>query len=264
MKLVPGDYDNGASVDNEDEILTSFQTRSQDVYRQVHSERNIAYGNSPRDVFDWLYSDKAHKGTLIFIHGGYWQFCNKDDFAFIADVPLSLGFDVVLLEYTLAPYATLDDICRQTGAALSAVQQRLGQDNSAPVYLCGHSAGGHLASFWQHHEVVDVVLPISGIFELAPLLNTYVNRQLQLTPQQIARLSPARHIPECIKPMTLFYGDAELPELIGQSQHYYTALHEKHLPVSLVPVAGANHYNVLDSLFARDGALIRQLITTGK
>jgi arylformamidase len=64
--------------------------------------------------------------------------------------------------------------------------------------------------------------------------------------------------------MTLFYGDAELPELIGQSQHYYTALHEKHLPVSLVPVAGANHYNVLDSLFARDGALIRQLITTGK
>lgn len=98
MKLVPGDYDNSASVDNEDEILTSFQTRSQDVYRQVRSERNIAYGNSPRDVFDWLYSDKAHKGTLIFIHGGYWQFCNKDDFAFIADMPLSLGFDVVLLE----------------------------------------------------------------------------------------------------------------------------------------------------------------------
>ncbi|MDW5498844.1 alpha/beta hydrolase [Pseudomonas lundensis] len=263
MKLVPGSYDNGSTVDNEDQILASFQSRSQAVYRQVRSERNIAYGDSPREVFDWLYSDKPHQGTLIFIHGGYWQFCRKDDFAFIASVPLSLGFDVVLMEYTLAPQATLDDICQQTGTALNAIQQRLMLNKPAPVYLCGHSAGGHLASFWQHHAVVDAVLPISGIFELEPLLSSYVNRQLQLTQQQISQLSPARNIPERIKPMTLFYGDAELPELIGQSRHYYAALKEKNLPVSLVAVAGANHYNVLDSLFARDGALIRQLTTTG-
>ncbi|CAI1495033.1 alpha/beta hydrolase fold [Serratia quinivorans] len=264
MKLLAGSYDNGSTVDNEDEILTSFQTRSQAVYQQVRSERNIAYGDSPREVFDWLYSDKPHQGTLIFIHGGYWQFCSRDDFAFIATVPLALGFDVVLLEYTLAPQASLDDICRQTGAALNAIQQRLASNKLAPVYLCGHSAGGHLASFWQHHPMVDAVLPISGIFELEPLLTTYVNRQLQLTQQQIARLSPARNIPDRIKPMTLFYGAAELPELIGQSRHYYAALQAKQLPVRLVAVDGANHYNVLDSLFARDGALIRQLTTTGK
>lgn len=264
MKLLAGSYDNGSTVDNEDQILTSFQTRSLAVYQQVRSERNIPYGDSPREVFDWLYSDDQPKGTLIFIHGGYWQFCSKDDFAFIAAVPLSLGFDVVLLEYTLAPQANLDDICRQTGAALSAIQQRLAPNKSAPVYLCGHSAGGHLASYWQHHAVVDAVLPISGIFELEPLLTSYVNRQLQLTPQQITQLSPVRNIPERIKPMTLFFGDAELPELIGQSQYYYAALKAKHLPVSLVAVAGANHYNVLDSLFAKGGALIRQLTTTGK
>ncbi|MNE78616.1 hypothetical protein D3C80_1750390 [compost metagenome] len=50
---------------------------------------------------------------------------------------------------------------------------------------------------------------------------------------------------------------------MGQSLHYYAALREKNLPAELVAVAGANHYNVLDALFAADGALIRQLITTG-
>ncbi|MGO4742453.1 alpha/beta hydrolase [Serratia quinivorans] len=264
MKLVAGSYDNGSTVDNEAAILTSFQSRSQAVYQKVRSERNIAYGDSPREVFDWLYSDEPHQGTLIFIHGGYWQFCRKDDFAFIAKVPLSLGFDVVLLEYSLAPQAQLDDICRQTGVALSAIEQRLATHRRAPVFLCGHSAGGHLASFWQHHPVVDATLPISGIFELEPLLSTYVNHQLQLTGQQIAQLSPVRHIPQRIKPMTLFYGDQELPELKGQSLHYYAALQEKRQPVGLVAVAGANHYNVLDALFARDGALTHLLTTTGK
>ncbi|MNT32586.1 hypothetical protein D3C72_1684790 [compost metagenome] len=85
-----------------------------------------------------------------------------------------------------------------------------------------------------------------------------------MTKQQISQLSPVRHIPQRIKPMTLFYGANELPELIGQSRHYYAALKEKSQPVTLVAVAGANHYNVLDALFAWDGALTHLLTTTGK
>jgi len=80
MKLLAGDYDNGAAVDDENAILTSFQSRSQQVYQQVRAERNIPYSNTSREVFDWLYSAEEHKGVVIFLHGGYWQFCNKDDF----------------------------------------------------------------------------------------------------------------------------------------------------------------------------------------
>lgn len=115
MKPLAGSYDNGATVDNEAAILTSFQTRSAAVYKQTRHENNIAYGNGERETFDWLYSAKQHQGTLIFIHGGYWQFCDKADFAFIAAEPLALGFDVVLVEYALAPAVDLDEICRQIG-----------------------------------------------------------------------------------------------------------------------------------------------------
>ncbi|OMQ24505.1 alpha/beta hydrolase [Serratia oryzae] len=264
MKLLAGDYDNGAAVADEDAILRSFQSRSQQVYRKVRHERNIPYGSVSRAVFDWLYSAEEHKGVVIFLHGGYWQFCNKDDFAFIAEVPLSLGFDVVLVEYPLAPAATLDDICQQVGVALDAIEQREKQRGNRPIYLCGHSAGGHLAAYWQHHPCLQAVFPISGIFELEPLLDTYVNRQLRLTEQQMTTLSPVRNIPQHLTPMVLFYGAAELPELIGQSLHYYRVLKDKGLPVSRYAVAGANHFNVLDALFAAGGALNHQLLKQGE
>ncbi|BEN78938.1 hypothetical protein SMKC082_23480 [Serratia marcescens] len=259
MKPLAGSYDNGATVDNEAAILTSFQTRSAAVYKQTRHENNIAYGNGERETFDWLYSAKQHQGTLIFIHGGYWQFCDKADFAFIAAEPLALGFDVVLVEYALAPAVDLDEICRQIGVALNAIQRRLPPHYAHPVYLCGHSAGGQLAAFWQQHALVDAVFPISGLFELAPLQQSYVNRALQLSARQIETLSPARRLPTSGKPLTLYYGALELPELRGQSQHYHAALRQRGLPADLVAVPGANHFTILDALFAADGALLRQL-----
>ena len=60
---------------------------------------------------------QSSTGDVNFIHGGYWQFCDKADFAFIAAGPLALGFDVVLVEYTLAPAVNLDAICRRGGGA---------------------------------------------------------------------------------------------------------------------------------------------------
>lgn len=264
MKLLIGSYDNGATVDDENAVLQSFQAQSLKIYQKHAHERDIAYGDSSREVFDWFYSTGEHKGTLVFLHGGYWQFCNKEDFAFIAKYPLSLGFDVVLVEYTLAPVATLADICQQIGVALNAIAKRAKQRGGEPVYLSGHSAGGQLAAFWQHHPCVRAVFAISGIFELQPLLATYVNQQLKLTAQQIKTLSPARNIPQSLKPLALFYGTEELPELIGQSVYYHSALQSKGLPARCCPVDGANHFSVLQTLFAANGKVCRELLTYGE
>jgi arylformamidase len=102
----------------------------------------------------------------------------------------------MLVEYTLAPQTTLTEIHRQIGAALDAIGRQPGL--CSPVYLSGHSAGGHLAACWQAHPVADAVLAISGIYELEPLLSTAVNRSLQLTPAEVNDLSPLRHLAEKI------------------------------------------------------------------
>jgi acetyl esterase/lipase len=63
----------------------------------------FSYGEIHGNVLTGLFLPPVKMGTIIFIHGGYWQSCNKEDFAFITAGPLARGFDVMLLEYTLAP-----------------------------------------------------------------------------------------------------------------------------------------------------------------
>ncbi|WON78511.1 alpha/beta hydrolase [Serratia sp. UGAL515B_01] len=265
MKLLAGSYDNGATADDEKAILLSFQSESREIYKDHPHEWDIAYGGPSREVFDWFYSTGENKGTVVFLHDGYCQFCNKEDVAFIAKNLLLFGFDVVLVEYTLAPTATLADICQQIGVAVDAIEQRVKQRGGKPVYLSAHSAGGQLAAFWQHYRCVRVFFAISGIFELEPLLTTYVNQQLKLTAQQTENLSfLVRNIPQSLKPLALLYGTEELPELIGQSVYYHSVLQDKGLLASCCPVNGANHFSALQALFATDGMMCRQLLTYGE
>lgn len=260
MKLLAGSYDNSVTVDDENALLHSMALRSQRVYQQQHHDCDISYGDPARAVFDWFYSSQKPRGTLVFFHGGYWQSCNKDQFAFIAPAPLLAGFDVVLVEYDLAPAVTLTDIYHQVGRALDAIMKRA----RGPVYLCGHSAGAHLAALWRHHPSVQAVFAISGIYDLAPLQTTRVNHLLKLTPGQISSLSPARRPIPSSTPIVLYYGEAELPELIAQSQHYGALMRALGEPVSEHAVADVNHFSVLDSLFTDGGAICRQLISFGE
>ena len=260
MKLANGSYDNSTTVKDEAGILAEFQLRSQQVYQDNNSVRRIVYGDDERENIDWFISSQPARGTIIFIHGGYWQSCNKEDFAFITTGPLMAGFDVMLVEYSLAPRVTLQQIYQQIGAALDTIY--LLADIKMPVYLSGHSAGGHLAACWQTHPLITATLAISGIFELSPLLATTVNRQLQLTEQEVSVLSPLRHPPECSSAITLFYGADELSELIAQSENYAQWFSQNNVPVECVAVAGANHYNILDTLFSTDGLLLESIINS--
>ncbi|WP_434643680.1 alpha/beta hydrolase [Klebsiella sp. I138] len=261
MKLSVGSYDNSTTVDNEAEILADFQWRSQQVYQHNENTMTFSYGPGARERIDWFISPAGKAGTIIFIHGGYWQSCNKEDFAFITAGPLAWGFDVMLVEYTLAPQATLTAIHRQIGAALDAIACQPGLRD--PVFLSGHSAGGHLAACWQAHPRVDAVLAISGIYDLEPLLTTAVNRPLQLTAQEVSELSPLHHIQDQAPPLALFYGSAERAELIAQSENYARALRQLGRPVDEIALPAANHYSILDALFATDGALFNVLCHYG-
>src|SRR6516164_6203218 len=44
---------------------------------------------------------------LGFIHGGYWQMNDEENFAFFVEALLPLGINLAVIEYTLAPAARL-------------------------------------------------------------------------------------------------------------------------------------------------------------
>lgn len=75
-------YDNSRTVANEHEILAEFKRTSLLSYQKFTHIADIQYGTHPRSTLDLFPLEQAKK-TVIFIHGGYWQWCDKSDFGFI-------------------------------------------------------------------------------------------------------------------------------------------------------------------------------------
>jgi acetyl esterase/lipase len=196
----------------------------------------------------------------VFIHGGYWQMNSREDFAYLAEGVAAHGWSVALPGYTLAPEASLTTIAGEIRAALDWLQAKgPGYGIAGPVVLSGWSAGGHLAVLALDHPLITAGLAVSGIFELGPLRDTYINDKLKLTDDEIEPLSPLR-LPVVQKPLTIAYGSREVAALINDSRALHARRAAAHAPGALVPVAGADHFTMLHELRSPRGALVRQAL----
>jgi len=253
-------YNNVAAVGDFPQIMQRFRQRSAETYARHNWRRGVPYGNALRERFDWYTHAQAGAPTLLFIHGGYWQASDKDDYAFIAEGLIEAGFNVGLLEYTLAPEASMSTIVGQIGKALDYLMtHREALNIGQHVVLCGHSAGGHLTALHRQHPLVTLALPISGLMELEPISRCWLNDKLQLSKEEIQRFSPQRLIGDGA-PLLVTVGGDELPELIRHSREYASACREAGQAVSLVELAGCHHFAVLDDLAKADGEHLRALL----
>ena len=253
-------YNNSNAVPGSAALMADFRARSAEVYRDLPCRRGLAYGPLPRQCYDWFAAAPAGAPTYVFIHGGYWQACAKDDFAFIVHGPLQRGFNVVLAEYTLAPQASMTQIVGEIGALLDHLQADRDGLGIAGHWLClsGHSAGGHLTAMHRSHPVVSHAMPISALVDLEPISLGALNDKLQLTAQEVDALSPLRHIGRGA-PVTVVVGDAELPELVRHSRQYATDCQARGENASYVPVAGCNHFSILEDLASPRGVQMMAL-----
>ena len=166
----------------------------------------------------------------MFIHGGYWQRNSREGFAVLAEGLRAHGWAAALPGYTLAPDASLSDIVAEILAALDWLAGAGPAHGIAgPLVVSGWSAGGHLTALALGHPSVRAGLAISGIFELGPLRDTYLDEKLGLTDAEIATLSPLRLAP-VQKPLAIAYGTAELPALIDNSRAFHRHRATAHAP----------------------------------
>ena len=255
-----------AAYNNSDAVKNSAQLNEARIalsaeFRRKHPEHlDLKYGPRERNTWDLFPAKDPNAPCFVFIHGGYWQRNRAAEFASLIGGIYAHGWSAALPGYTLAPDASLTEIVAEIHAALDWLAANGARHGIAgKVILSGWSAGGHLTAQCLGHPRVSAGLAVSGVFELGPIRDTYLNDKLRLTEDELVKLSPLR-LPMVNKPLAITYGTAELPPLGGDSRRLHEARSAQHLPGPLIPVAGADHFTITHELRDADGILTRQLM----
>ncbi len=250
-------YDNNAGVPDS-AAQVAVRNAASAAYRAAHpAGLDVPYGAGERNAFDLYPASDPAAPCLVFVHGGYWQRNARADFACFAEGPNAAGWSVAMPGYTLGPEAGLETIVAEIGGALDwlgAHGPSHGIDG--PIVLSGWSAGGHLAAMQLGHPAVAAGLAISGVYDLAPIRETYLDEKLGLTDAEVETLSPLR-LPVVPKPMTIAYGSCELPALVHDARNLHALRAAAHAAGALLPVPGADHFSILNGLRRPDGLLLR-------
>lgn len=250
-------YNARASVADYDQYPALYRSLSEAAYASHRCLRDVAYGPGAGERLDIFPATRANAPVLLYIHGGYWRALSKNDSAFMAPALVEAGACVVVIDYDLAPAVSLDHIVDQTRRALAWVHAHIAEFGGDPnrIVASGSSAGGHLvgmllAGGWQaDYGVPDSVLrgalPISGLFDLQPLLETHINAWMNLDEQSARRNSPHFHLPQQATELVVSYGALESAEFARQSHDYLEAWQARGLPGRFVAAPGRNHFDVV-------------------
>ena len=137
-------YTNGAYIPQADSFPPRWAAEAEAFRsaRAAQSDLAVAYGDSPRQLYDVFLPDGASEGTLVFVHGGYWLKFDRSLWSHLAAGALARNWTVAMLQYDLCPQVRISDITRQVVQAIA----HLGAHHAGQLSLSGHSAGGHLVS----------------------------------------------------------------------------------------------------------------------
>jgi arylformamidase len=233
---------------------------------------DVPYGSSPRERLD-IFPGRGRDPhpLLVFIHGGYWRARDKSEFSFVAAPFVASGVTVALPDYDLAPDVTVEKIVQQMLAALAWLFRNAREHaiDRRRIYVAGHSAGAHLAAMmlaalWREYgsdlpsDLVKGGYVVSGIYDLAPLLQVSLNSDLRLDNGSARKVSPLTYRPE--HPVALYtaVGAVETDEFKRQChelRHAWAHCQKEH-----VEPHSCHHLSMLEAIGNKRHPLFQSML----
>ncbi len=210
--------------------------------------------------------------AFVFIHGGYWRMLGKGDSAFMAETLTREGVAVVVVDYALAPAATLEEIVRQVRSSLEWLYHHGREHGIDPerIFVGGSSAGGHLAGTlvaggWRAElglpeNLIKGAMLVSGLFDLAPIQASFVNEWLNLDAARAHALSPIHFLPTQPCRLVVAWAEHDAPGFHDQSRRYLQAWRGAGFEAQELLVAQRNHFDILLDWCDRTSGMTRALL----
>lgn len=247
------------------QIFDRWAIESERARASLDSYLDVPYGPTKAETLDLFRAKGKSRGVLMYIHGGYWRALDKKQFSFIAPALVEAGITVAVPNYALCPTVQVEDIVLQMVQACAWLY-RNGTNFGAPshrLFVCGHSAGGHLAAMmlccqWPKYardlpaKVVSAAISISGLYDLTEIVKVpSINADVRLTEKSAMKVSPAFMPPATDAPFYTAVGGNE-----NEGFHLQNALIARRWGKVFgedILCPGDNHFSVLEQLSKANG-----------
>ncbi len=250
-------------------IRRHFAAQSELARKTLDLQPDVLYGPTLEEYVDVFPSAVPGSPVLVFLHGGYWRSNSARDFSCVALGPAALGMTVVVVNYALCPWVTLDEITRQARASVAWAWRNAARYNGDPkrIVVAGHSAGAHLAAMclqtpWARAYGIDddclrAALLVSGIYDIAPLRYSYLQPLIQLDEGVIRRNSPMFGVSDCKARALLTWGSRESAEFERQSAEFHERWTQAGNVGECLVQEGADHFTAIQGFENSDSPLCR-------
>jgi len=262
------EYSPSSCVDDIMVYINDYTKHSKEAQHKLSYRSDLAYSDNVGELLDY-FPAQSDGPLMVYMHGGYWQKLGKDDSCLMAPGLLEQGINVAVIDYTLAPQASINQMISQCCRAVAWLVTQAGElgFDAKKVVIAGSSAGGHLcASVLQAAQQnlhglsaksISGAVLLSGVYDLRPLVNTYINDPLNLTIDSAKDLSPGLYSNQGFAPCIIAYGSNETQEFKRQSQEYHQQLLSDGVSSVCFEVAERNHFDIVFDL-AIEGSSINQ------
>jgi arylformamidase len=256
-----------AHVPDWDASVADCRAVSAATRQRTSTWRTANYGAGPDETLDLHFpagETTRARPIHMFVHGGYWRAFSKSDYVFVADAINASGAVAAIVDYSLMPGARMSKLVDQTRRAahwLASNASAFGGD-ALRLSASGHSAGAHLASYLvargPHEPDVDLppvcaVTLLSGIYNLRPIAQSFLQPELQLTNAEISQWSPLDAGFTASARVAILVGAKETPPFHEQAGALKASLDRQGVANQLATLADEDHMTIVRE-FGRPGS----------
>jgi acetyl esterase/lipase len=277
-----------ASSGHEPSNISDVQIIRDVVYRPSYEGED---GNQDKNKLD-LYIPRGKKAypVIFFVHGGAWLHGNKNQFGMYSVLALAWarhGIGTVSINYRLSPGVKHPEHIKDVARAFAWTHKNIARYGGRPdqIFVCGHSAGGHLVALLATDErylqaeglsLKDIrgAMPISGVYRIHDLqINAGITRSPEAGAGNAAKsrrrgplfssvfgsdrearrdASPLVHVKPGLPPFLVLYADHDLPQLPEMGRDFCAALKGQNCEVQTLEIKQRTHISILLNL-AQEG-----------
>ena len=235
-----------------------------DARYEVETTRDLTYcdgedADEDKHKLD-LYLPKGKKDfpVVVFVHGGAWVFGDRNFFGVYEGVGKMFarhGIGAAVISYRLSPGVKHPEHIKDVARAFAWTKKHIPDygGKADELFVCGHSAGGHLVALLGTDEsylqaeglsLKDIkgVMPMSGVYGIPDNL---FNEVFGKDPEVRKKAAPRNNVHEGCPPFLIVYADKDYLFCDVASEDFCKALKAKKVAAETLKISDRNHLDIV-------------------